>query len=481
MVFYIASPSNQTKPSQWPQVDGNGAPLFMHEPLNNEQQLHPNSRKKHLHVKNDLPTINPQQLARDLQNLKVVDRGKSNPDGREITGDNINYRIGHENLEDQPGLSAHVKSILKKNRARAIPLKLLITAPPRVPWTARGGGGHGKDGGVPTEGTPAHLDLGLLSLEESTVAPRPGRPILSNAIGLRVSYENHPDEVDPEKLPFLINPEGVCTNEEDIFLIIAICSGVERFELRRAIRETWGGVVNHSLTTRLLFVIGKPREQMAGAQIAVKSESDQHGDILQLDLEDTPMTLSYKTLGTFHWVVRYCGNTRFLMKADDDVFINVPNVLQELKMIQNLGPMKFMLGHVIDGAKPITDRKDKWFLPIGMYKDRTYPPYLSGSAYVVPISLAEPILQHSQETSIFWLEDIYITGILAPKVNASLIHNSKFEYRKRKLGPCRFKMVNSAHGLSPSDLYYVWREMHKSGLRCSNSDMNFFREYDLHP
>ncbi|NWH42157.1 B3GT4 galactosyltransferase, partial [Chloropsis hardwickii] len=52
----------------------------------------------------------------------------------------------------------------------------------------------------------------------------------------------------------------------------------------------------------------------------------QHGDILQGDFGDTYGHLSLKTLLLLRWARRCCEAAPFLLKADDDVFVNVPAV-----------------------------------------------------------------------------------------------------------------------------------------------------------
>ena len=44
-----------------------------------------------------------------------------------------------------------------------------------------------------------------------------------------------------------------------------------------------------------------------------------HGDLLQISVEDHYTRLSYKTLSSFIWTNRFCGNARYVAKIDDDI------------------------------------------------------------------------------------------------------------------------------------------------------------------
>lgn len=45
-----------------------------------------------------------------------------------------------------------------------------------------------------------------------------------------------------------------------------------------------------------------------------------------------------------------------------------------------------------------------------MYSGKVYPPYLSGTGYVMSIETANTLYKTALVTPIFHLEDIYITG-----------------------------------------------------------------------
>lgn len=55
----------------------------------------------------------------------------------------------------------------------------------------------------------------------------------------------------------------------------------------------------------------------------------------------------------------YCENTtRYLLKIDDDMYVNVPRLIDWL-ILKNVSS-GLLTGKLICGAKPITDPSSKW-------------------------------------------------------------------------------------------------------------------------
>ena len=459
MVLYMMSSSKALESDELRDV--NGIPLFLHEPLGLENDQHRNSLKHPHQVRMKLSfrmNNNLKDVIANHEDTLENTQKKSADHVFDVEKREIKYAHDHDYPND---FSENDPGGVRTYNEEKVPVKSLQTKPPIVPLDPQGNPSY-MNGGVQRRPRVHFLN------KDEQIQPR------------KIETE----ELDQDKIKILLNPAALCEENRGVYLLIAVVSDIKRFKLRSAIRKTWGRVAaNGRFATKLIFVIGRPQEKDAALSEMIESENREFGDILYLDLEDKHTLLTYKTLAMFQWTLEYCNQAKYILKTDDDVFINIPNILQDLKVMEGNQPVSFMLGHVIDGAKPITNRQDKWFSPGGQFKGKSYPTYLSGSAYVLPSTLLEPIMQKSREIKIFWLEDVYVTGILAEQVQAALIHNAKFEYRKRKLGPCRFKKLNSAHELSPEDLRFVWREMNRVSLKCANTDGHFLKsmDYDLHP
>lgn len=104
----------------------------------------------------------------------------------------------------------------------------------------------------------------------------------------------------------------------------------------------------------------------------------------------------------FHAAVIHCRcpETTYVAKTDDDIYVNVPLFVRRLveeaarfrSAFGDAGSRSFIAGHVIDAARPVRDRRSKWYTPETMYAAEFYPPYTSGTAYAMGFDVARRIL-----------------------------------------------------------------------------------------
>lgn len=139
---------------------------------------------------------------------------------------------------------------------------------------------------------------------------------------------------------------------------------------------------------------------------------------------DTYDNLTLKTIMAFRWVTEFCSNARFLMKTDDDVFINTANLVKFLLKLNSSD-------HVFTGY-PLIDN----FAYRGLYKRRYisyheypfqwFPPYCSGMGYILDGKLALRIYGLMSHIKPIKFEDVYV-GICLNilKVNITLPEDSQ--------------------------------------------------------
>ena len=164
------------------------------------------------------------------------------------------------------------------------------------------------------------------------------------------------------------------------------------------------------------------------------------------------------------WIQEYCHEPpRYLLKSDDDIFINIPLLLKDL---HNTVHTHFIMGQLIAGAQPTRDRRSKWFTPQSVYPDTFYPQYISGCAYVISGDMLEDLYMSTFETAPFWIEDVYITGMCAKTIGGKHLFNGKFGYRSRARDPCVYRNVITAHRLGAGDLRQMWTQTFDESLTC---------------
>jgi Galactosyltransferase len=89
-------------------------------------------------------------------------------------------------------------------------------------------------------------------------------------------------------------------------------------------RFTWG-TYGHQKDIAVGFLVGGVADEKVRS--ALYSESELHGDIIQSHVFDSYDNLTLKTVSALEWIDTYCYQVKFILKTDDDMFINVPRLL----------------------------------------------------------------------------------------------------------------------------------------------------------
>jgi len=112
-----------------------------------------------------------------------------------------------------------------------------------------------------------------------------------------------------------------------------------------------------------------------------------------------------------------------MFKCDDDMFVNIPAVvdvvLSEDLRDAIMGPF--------NGGSPVY-RKGKWALRPTDYPFHYFPPYESGSGYLISADLLRPLRNASDFVPYIFIDDVYVTGILGRVVGARHVTRPGFAY-----------------------------------------------------
>ncbi|XP_017573325.1 lactosylceramide 1,3-N-acetyl-beta-D-glucosaminyltransferase A [Pygocentrus nattereri] len=262
--------------------------------------------------------------------------------------------------------------------------------------------------------------------------------------------------------PFLINHDNICA-DSDVFLLLFVKSSPENLERREAIRSTWGNqtYVKRELgvTVKVVFVMGIHPDQhkRSALQKDLYAEDEVHGDLVQQEFSDTFHNLTVKLLLQFRWAHAKCSHARFLMSADDDVFIHMPNLVHYLQSLSQQHVQELWVGHVHRGAPPIRRKDSKYYVPVQMYQWASYPDYTAGAGYVVSGDVAAKIYQAtlSLNASIH-IDDVFM-GMCAITVGVSPQEHVYFSGEgKAPYHPCIYEKMITSHG-HENDIRYLWR------------------------
>ncbi|BFZ02781.1 hypothetical protein BsWGS_05820 [Bradybaena similaris] len=222
---------------------------------------------------------------------------------------------------------------------------------------------------------------------------------------------------------YLIMGDNVCKGVQP-FLLVIIPSVASNTAERDAIRWTWLRAAETNSWPRAfirdhikhIFLFGRQDSQRNKDYEQLLHESNIVGDIVMADFEDTYRNLTRKVLSGLSWVRQYCPQAEFVLKADQDTFINVPLMLEVIhKAATQLKNASFVMGLQHNHEQPLVVRSGRWAVSEEEYPLEFYPHYLLGHTYVLSRQAVVDIISTAPYVALISPEDAYITGIL-PKV-----------------------------------------------------------------
>lgn len=95
--------------------------------------------------------------------------------------------------------------------------------------------------------------------------------------------------------------------------------------------------------------------------------------------------ITSKVLSIFQYGVQNVS-AKFIMKCDDDSFVNIKKILPKLHTIADKPAV--VMGTPLRG-KPIRDETHKWYLSKEEYPDEFFPRYLEGPGLYTALSCAQ--------------------------------------------------------------------------------------------
>lgn len=197
----------------------------------------------------------------------------------------------------------------------------------------------------------------------------------------------------------------VCYREQPLHVLAFVVSAPRNFEIRQAIRTTWGR--NHP-AVETLFALGITNNSTL--QKLINNEYLKYGDIVQGNFIDSYRNLTYKTSMCLKYAVYFCQNAKYYIKTDDDVYVNIEHILGFIKELEGAETRKNSIYcKTIADAKPERSHS-KWSVTRDEYFHDVYPTYCQGWAVIFDFYTIYQLYQAVQIMRFFWVEDVHITG-----------------------------------------------------------------------
>jgi hypothetical protein len=197
----------------------------------------------------------------------------------------------------------------------------------------------------------------------------------------------------------------------------------------------------------------------------VKEENHLYNDIIIVDINERYDNLIEKSIYMLEWLHMNCGRVKYVLKVDDDIFLNVQNLLHHL---QQTSPTNSIIGCKVKNTSPFRFPLSKWYISRQQYEFDTFPDYISGPAYLITGDILSKLYFATRKVPRIFLEDVYINGLCRQYIKAQAQGHPGFSCGYRDEGPCgaHFRYKITGHHYYPTEIERMWNELNDKWHTC---------------
>ncbi|KAF5285514.1 hypothetical protein FQR65_LT13211 [Abscondita terminalis] len=211
--------------------------------------------------------------------------------------------------------------------------------------------------------------------------------------------------------------------------------------------ETWGV---ERAGVRILFMLGNVRTQEE--QLQIEEENEIHKDIIQGSFLDTYRNLSYKHAMTLKYVTYHCSHTQYVLKVDDDIFVNMPTLLDFLKNDSSTYGAKGRMLCYPSYNLVVPRSNSKWETSFEEYNGTHFPLYCLGFSTIYSPDVVNELYRVVQKTKYFWIEDVFVTGIVRSKTDINISGIKSMYLERDGMNKIMSQRINIPFIFSPIEL-----------------------------
>ena len=195
-------------------------------------------------------------------------------------------------------------------------------------------------------------------------------------------------------------------------------------------------------------------------------EADLYGDMILLeDVSDEHISLTNRTLKSFQYILENNMNFQYVLKCDDDSFVNlleVSEVLMERKSNEKLFWGEFLGAGGVMEEGPYAEKQ--WSVC------ETYLPYALGGGYVLSMDLVKLVVLNGPHLRIYRNEDVSLGAWLAP-YNINYVADLRFDTGAISRG-CKKPFIVT-HKVDIDLMHRYFRAVMKEGIICTKGNYKF--------
>ncbi|XP_076175546.1 beta-1,3-galactosyltransferase 5 [Ptiloglossa arizonensis] len=295
-----------------------------------------------------------------------------------------------------------------------------------------------------SEKPPSRVEKVINETKEATA--------ISNECSARAIYEAGHTVPIPERCPNF---------GKEMDLVIIVMSAPAHLEARMAIRQTWGHFGQRS-DISILFMLGATLDSKV--ETILRREQKTYNDVIRGQFLDSYSNLTLKTISTLEWVDSYCSKVKFLLKTDDDMFINVPRL--QAFATRHVKDKNVIFGRLAKKWKPIRNKKSKYYVSRTQFKHAVFPDFTTGPAYLLSSDIVRKLYDTALDQTYLKLEDVFVTGIVADKLGIKRTHVNEFLNKKILYSACNIQRGISIHMVKYSEQFDLWKKLLDGKSKC---------------
>lgn len=147
----------------------------------------------------------------------------------------------------------------------------------------------------------------------------------------------------------------VCDGAQPLLLILVHTSPAN-FAKRKTIRETWGQKRDN---VRIAFMLGEFDNVNVTKEL--EEEHFKHRDFVQGNFIDSYRNMTYKHGMVFKYAVYHCPDAKYILKTDDDIYVNTPTMLDFLTQdLSPYGASNLLLCNIYRKPRVLRSYRSKW-------------------------------------------------------------------------------------------------------------------------
>lgn len=246
-----------------------------------------------------------------------------------------------------------------------------------------------------------------------------------------------------------------------LHFLVLIMSAPTHAEARMAIRQTWGHYAQRK-DIGMSFVLGRAKTPELTSSI--QSESDLYGDIIGSRFMDSYDNLTLKTTSMMEWVDSYCPKVKFILKTDDDMFINIPKLISFVEARSKF--KRTIFGRLAKKWRPIRKVSSKYYVSTQQYAPPVFPDFTTGPAYLLTGDIVHELYVKALNMTYLKLEDVFTTGVVAQAIKVKRVHANEFLNKRIAFSMCNLKKSISIHMVKYHEQFDLWKKLLDGRQKC---------------